>query len=173
MTDLFSGHGMPRKLTPIYKRVSGVSFYLSPIVLYDQDIITNGPTSNWASVRFVHSDSTLWKRNDAGALITIDTLPLQWHEIRPLPIIEPPEGPGTWWYIRWIEPEGPDNFDLQASDENEWVIMNTVRMYRFNDPPFGVIRENAVRFEIAVFEAGPTFVKLYASARIMLRYDNT
>lgn len=149
------------------------SFAIDPIILRDQIFTVTGGASLWSAVRFVNSDSSLWKRDSSGSLVTVDTLPLQFHTSRPATLPLPPEGTGHFWYLRYINEEGPDPWDLASTIEDEWIIMNSPKIYRLDRPPIGNTVGNTVRFQIAVFDAVPEFVKLYASARITVIYNRS
>jgi hypothetical protein len=92
--------------------VGAGSFFRSPFILYDQDLSYTGNASVQQVVKFSQPDSALYTIPDFGiGEATVDTLPLQWRDIRPapspvdasvrrvadlggVPIAENPAGPG-------------------------------------------------------------------------------
>lgn len=162
---------MPRRATPIYRRgAGGGSFFDSPIVLYDMELAYVGAVPLQKELRIGTGSSRLQSQDALGALVDIVTMPIQYHEVQPGALIEPPEGAGHWWYIRYINPQGPDPLTDDSTGVDNWAIINTTYLWALNRPAAGTV-ENTLTFQIASFlTAGPTFVRMYAQADVILRY---
>ena len=170
MPNLFSGHGIPRRLTPIYKRVSGGSFSLLPIILRDAVYTYTGSGAARKQFAFSPGASELIETVPPNTNVSITTLPLQFHTNNPGSLPLPPEGAGHAWYVRTVEDFGPDAWEFDPPTVGVWQILNTTRGWFIQRGASPSVTENTGRFQVAVFDAVPNFVKMYAQADITVRY---
>lgn len=171
MIFINSGHNIDGRITPIKRPVAAglPSFSDSPIVLRDQVLIETSGINPRTSVDFDNGDSAL---SQFG--VNIDTMPLQFHTARPGGLPTPPEGAGHGWYARTQEDLGPDTWEFDPPTEGVWRILNTTLQWNIARPAPGNVNENTGVFEVASFLFAPlTLIRIYARARITVRYDRT
>ena len=158
---------------PVVSFASG-SFFVAPIIFYDQVLACTGTFAVFNEIRFNFGGSKIQTINaDATALIDVTTMPLQFHTSNPGPLPAPPDA-GDNWYLRYINPEGPDTFDFEEAPEDVWKILNTSRFWRISRPDPGNTNEVTVTFEISsrTSPAPEDEVAIYAQGRVTLRYTN-
>lgn len=157
---------MPHEVTPIHRRVgAGGSFFDSPIVLYDQTLTGTGGIRT--SVEFHTGDSKLFK-----FIVSVDTVPLQYHENRPAALPLPPEGAGHAWVVRTREDLGPDDWEFDPPTVTVWRQLNTTLAWHIRKVA-GVPKENTGIFEVGSSLTGDLQnpVKIYAEAAITVQHD--
>jgi hypothetical protein len=146
------------------------SFAINPIILRDATYTYTGSAAVRKQFGFRPGDSALIETIPPNNNVTIDTTPLQFHEDRPLSLPLPPEGAGHAWYVRTSQNLGPDTWEFDPPTVGVWQQLNTTRSWFIARGPSPSVTENTGIFEVAVFDSVPNFVKLYARARITVRY---